>query len=370
MAHIEHDIQKQLVTAKSNGFVLQEMHDAVNMGDQAKPQLLTVLMGGLTSTVYSQTQAWQYDLTEYTPVLPSGKGYHERGSHVTKDVSKTKLFQIGSKGLRLNVKPQDVANRRKAGTTELMTTADLLADQIAKSYGAFDFEREREFAYLLTARKNLTGTTLFPTYDFHTEIIGAAQTASKVEFGTAATTTPQRQISKLVSAQQAKLASYGLTAARWVVVCDSDFMDKIYDAEQMVSFGRELRSAVDLASMATPTLDANGFRYANFDSPTAGVTFIEYSGAIAGSDLIVPVIGSENKGAAYLFPVLVGDSLVKEVYAPAQTMSAVNKPALDMYSWFYEDEFEGITGFYEQNKLAMLPRPDLIVELEAFVTAG
>ena len=59
------DIQKELVTAKS--FLLQDQHEAVNMGNMAKPRLLTVLMGGadMTSKVFGNTHVFQYDETKY-----------------------------------------------------------------------------------------------------------------------------------------------------------------------------------------------------------------------------------------------------------------------------------------------------------------
>ena len=54
-----------------------------------------------------------------------------RGNDISKDVAKTRYYEIGSKGIRLNVAPEDY-DLRKPGTNELLTESDVLADQIMK----------------------------------------------------------------------------------------------------------------------------------------------------------------------------------------------------------------------------------------------
>lgn len=353
------DVQKQLVRASSNGFVLQDMHEAINMGNLAKPMLLTALMGGTTSTVYNQTTVFEYDLEKYTQVLVSGKSYTERGKDIPKEEATTKYYKIGSKGIRLNVMPTDAAERRKPGTNELLSVEDVLASQTRKAVDAFDFERELEYASLLTTRTNRTAGGPFPTYDFHQDILGAAiPAATNIDFSSVGAD-PRRDTRKAVAALESKLASYGLRASAFAVVCGGNYMDKAYSAEQLVNFGRELRSTVDLVSMAVPTLTADGFRYQNFDSPVSDVTYIQYNSPLGGGLMI----GADD---AYLIPIIAGESMVKEVYAPAiGSMADYNQPAREMYSWYAEDNFSGVNVWYEQNKLSMLPRPDLIVKLAA-----
>ena len=357
MTKIIHDVQKELVRASANGFQLQEMHDSVEMGNMAKPMLLTALMGGTTSTVFNQTSVFEYDLEKYTPVLVGGKSYTERGKDIPKDHAETRYYKIGSKGIRLNVAPSDVAERRKPGTNDFLSVEDILAKQNMKALDAFDFERELEYASLLTTRTNRTAGGPFPTYNFHQDILDAAiPAATEIDFDSVGAD-PRRDTRKAVEALEIKLASYGLRASAFVVICGGNYMDKAYSAEQLVNFGRELRSTVDLVSMAVPTITADGFRYQNFDSPVSGVTYIQYNGALGGSALV----GAND---AYLIPVIANESMVKEVYAPAMgSMADVNETASEMYIWSYEDNFEGVTAFYEQNKLSMLPRPDLITKL-------
>lgn len=352
------DVQKALVRAKQNGFVLQDQHDVVNMGNLAKPRLLTALMGGATATVYNQTSVFEYDLTEYTPAAVNGKSYTERGKDIEKDVATTKYYKIGSKGIRLNASPADAWERRKPGTNDFLTTDDVLADQVMKAMDAFDIERELEYSSLLTTRTNRTAGGPFPQYDFHQDILGAAiPGATDIDFSSVGAT-PLRAIRLEVEKMDDKLAKYGLSASGYVCVAGSNFFEAAFEAEARRDFTREIRGSLDLATMGVPTFDGNGFRHQNFDSGEADVMFIKYSAKLIGAAMI-------DTDSAYLIPILSGQSMVKEVYAPAVTMSTVNQMAREMYSWFYEDEFEGVTGFYEQNKLSMLPRPDLITELAA-----
>ena len=138
--NFEFDISKQLAAASSNGWNCKKCTKP-SSGDFRKPRLLTYLMGDLTSTAYSQTPVFQFDITQYTPQLVGGKAYDERGNVVTKDKSTTKYYQIPSKGIRTIVKPADVQSRRKAGTMELMSVEELNAEQVAKAIEAFDIER-------------------------------------------------------------------------------------------------------------------------------------------------------------------------------------------------------------------------------------
>lgn len=351
------DVQKELVRASSNGYLLQEMHSAIQMGNLAKPQLLTAMMGGNTSTVYNQTTVFEYDIEKYTPVLVSGKSYTERGLDMPKERAETKYFKIGSKGIRLNVAPADVAERRKPGTNDFLPLADILANQTRKAVDAFDFERELEYASLLTTRTNRTAGGPFPTYNFHQEILDSAiPAATAIDFDSVGAK-PREATRKVVTALEAKLASYGLRASAYVVICGGNYMDKAYEAEQMINFGRELRSTLDLVSMPLPTISADGVRYMNFDSPVSGVTYVQYEASLGGNRLV----GADD---AYLIPIVASESLVKEVYAPAiGSMADLNQAAREMYAWYSEDNFSGTTAWFEQNKLSMLPRPDLIVKL-------
>lgn len=359
MTGIIHDISKQLVAAKASGFNLQDQHAAVNMGNLTQPELLTILMGGgsVTNKVFGQTNVFQYDETKYVPQLVSGKAFTERGKDIEKQKAKTRYFEIGSKGIRLNVSPEDYDGRRKPGSTELMTEADVLANQITVAMQAFDLETELEYAQLLTAGTNRTAGGPFTSYDFHNDILGSTRPAATAVTFSDPQIDTQEVVRKTKNKLQAKAASYGLRVTGFIVICGDNFMDKVYEVEKQTSIARELRSTVDLVSQAIPTIDSNGYRFDNFYSEVAGVTYIRYGSQIIGATNLV---GTND---AYMIPMLSGASLVTEAYAPAKVRGIVNTQAQAMYSWFYTDDFEGVTGFYESNKLSMLPRPDLITAM-------
>lgn len=354
------DIQKELVRSAAAGFQMQDQHEAVNMGNMAKPKLLTVLMGGadVTSKVYGQTHVFQYDETKYTPATVSGKRYDERGNDISKDESKTRYYEIGSKGIRLNVSPMDYDGKRKPGTNELLTESDVLADQIMKASDAFDIETELEYAQLLTVGTNRTAGGPAAVYDFHTDILGVARPAA-VSIDYASTTVdPDNAVKAIKNKLEDKVSQYGLSSNGVVVICGDNAFDKAMEFEKRINIARDLRSTVDIVSQMIPTIDAEGYRYDNFDSPTTGVRYIRYGAGYFGTKLI-------DTNSMFMIPVITGATLVKEAYAPAKVQGIVNTQALNMYSWFFTDTFVGITGFYEQNKLSMLPRPDLIVAMTA-----
>lgn len=355
---IEHDIKKQVIRARNSGFNLIDQHDAIEMGDMRKPRLLTRLMAGATDAIMNQTSVFEYDLTKYVPATVTGKAYTERGNDIEKDLAEQRYYKIGSKGVRLNASPADAWEKRKPGTNEFLTVEEVNAGLIVKAVDAFDIERELEFASLLTAGVNRTAGGPFPVYNFHQDILGTARpAATSVDFTTNGAD-PLRQIRGLVDVMSDRVAKYGLSMNGVAVICDSNFFEAAFKAEQRLTFGREIRGSLDLATMGVPTIDADNFRYQNFDSAEADATFIKYGASLGGGKLI----GSDK---AYMVPILGSERLVLETYAPAVTMSTVNEMAREMYSWTYTDEFEGITSFFDENKLSMLPRPDLIIELEA-----
>lgn len=355
----EFDVQKDLVRAQGDGFQLQDQTPLVNMGNMASPQLLTVLMGGAQSaTNHLNTNVFQYDEKNYVPQVFTGKSFTEKGKDLAKQKAKTRFFEVGSKGVRFNVSVEDYDGKRKAGTNEFLTEADVLADQIAKANQAAMLDMELDFASILTTGKNRVAGGPFTSYDFHTDILGSARpTALTVDYASASVN-PAEVIRGEAQAMQNKLLSYGLNANGFIVICGDKYFSAAYEYEQMTTIARELRTTVDLVSQALPTIDHKGYRFPNFDSPTSGVTYVNYSANIlAGTKMI----GDKE---AYLIPLISGAPLVEKVFAPAKVRGYVNQPAQEMYSWFAVDDFKGVTGWYERNCLTVLPRPDLIRNLD------
>jgi len=353
------DVQKDMVRASGNGFQLQDQTPLVNMGNLSSPQLLTVLMGGAqTSTNHLRSNVFQYDEKDYNPQVFSGKSFTEKGADLSKDKARTRFFEVGSKGIRFNASVEDYDGKRKAGTDEFMTEADVLQDQINKANQAAALDMELDFASILTTGTNRVAGGPFTSYDFHDDILGSSRpTALRVDYAST-TVNPAEAIRAQAQDMQNKLLSYGLNANGFVLICGDHYFSAAYEYEQMTTIARELRTTVDLVSQAVPTIDHKGYRYSNFESPTSGVTYINYSANIvAGTKLI-----ADND--AYLIPIMSGAPLVEKVYAPAKVRGHVNKPAQEMYSWFAVDDFEGVSAWYERNMLTVLTRPDLIRKLD------
>lgn len=353
------DIKKEMVRAEGNGFQLQDQTAAVNMGNEASPQLLTVLMGGAqTSTNHLKTNVFQYDETKYTPQVFGGKSFTEKGKRLAKEKAKTRYFEVGSKGVSYNVSVEDYDGKRKAGTNDLMTEVDVLEGQIKKANDAAALDMELEFAYILTTGKNRVAGGPFTEYDYHADILtGSRPAAVTVDFAST-TYNPSDFVNAEVEKLQNKLVSYGLNASGFAVICGKDFFNAALENERQETVARDLRTTVDLVSQAVPTIDHKGYRFRNFDGVVAGVTYINYSAnIIAGT----PLIGAK---AAYLIPIMSGAPLVEKVFAPAKVRGHVNTEAQEMYSWSMVDDFEGVTGWYERNMLTVLVRPDLIVDLD------
>lgn len=353
------DITKQLVAAQGNGFQLNDMTTQVNMGNMAQPSLLTAIMGAASVTgkeYLDGTNIFEYDETNYTPATMNGKDFSQKGERLSTDKPRNRFFEVGSKGISLNVSPKDVVRRRRPGSTEHLALEDILNEQIMKAEGAVAFEEELESAQILTLGTNRTAGGPAPSYDFHDDILGSSRpAAATINFaGTApVASTAIRNQTKVLRNRAAK---YGLQVSGFDIIAGDDFFNAAYEYEKKVSIARDLRQQLDLVSQAVPVLVNGSFQYDNFDSPVSGVRYINYSASLAGSKLIAD-------DAAYLIPRLSGDVLVRKVYAPAQTTTYVNSVAQELYAWFYQDEFEGVTGFYEQNSLMTLPRPDLIISL-------
>jgi len=200
------DIHKDMVRSSADGYALQDQTTVVNMGNLASPQLLTVLMGGThTSENYLKGNIFQYDESRYTPQSFSGKSFSERGKDLKKDKSSIRFYEVGSKGLRLNVAVEDYDGKRKPGTNELKTEADVLQEQINKANDAAAFDMELDLAQLLTTGTNRVAGGPFTSYDFHQDILGSGRpSAVRIDFASA-TENPAIKVGNSVQKLQNKI---------------------------------------------------------------------------------------------------------------------------------------------------------------------
>ncbi len=346
------EVMKELAVAQGNPFEYQDVSEGTQKGT-VTPKLLTALLGGYTET--NMTNVFQYDEESGTAQLPTGKRYDGRGKDLKKDDAKQKYFGIPSFGLKLNIAPKDYANRRKPGTTDLMTEADWIVKMVTKADTSWALHEELGFMDLLTNDQNRIDGGPFTQYDYYTDIIGTSRDAAydmKLDDTTADHIALLREQKKSL---QTTLAMYGDSAKAIVVICGDTFFEQRLDIERNESLGRPLKSSIDLASMEIDSSDwgSSTFRYDWFKGDQDGIIYINYGAEIiSGTKLIADT-------AAYMVPVGVSN-FMGMAFAPAQTRSYVNTEALKRYSWTNTNEFKGITMFMETNALFFNKKPDLI----------
>lgn len=325
---------------------------------RVKPNLLSTLLSSSISTQSTRTNAFMFDMTSNSLTLPDGKPYGAKGNDVTKDGYSSKWYTIPSFGLRWNVSPLDYMNKRKPHTTEMMDAAYVVSMMTEKAESAFGLLDELGLGTLLTTDTNIVRGGPFTEYNFYTELTGGARPAK-----TDMQLTDAVEHEELFRAEKHKLTQKlmmaGLNSAKFVCICGDTFFNDRYSIEAASGLNREIRNALDPASMQIPSsaMDGTSYNYDNFTGARDGILYINYgSSIIAGTKIIADT-------DAYLLPMGVSEMIVK-VYAPATTQTYVNTEGLPMYSWTTSDEWSGITTVYESNFLIMNKFPQLITALK------
>lgn len=346
------DVVKEMSVVQGAPWSYQDVSEGTQKGPVI-PKLLTALLSTKEET--GMTQVFQYDATVDTAQLPSGKAYSMRGKDLPKDAAKMKYFSIPSFGLRANVAPHDYVNRRKPFSTELMDEGYLIAKMTEKVDKAYMLNDELAYAQLLTLDTNRVAGGPFTVYNYYTDIMGTSRpAAANMDLDTSATDHTllfRNEKKELLTT----LAHYGDSASKIIVICGDTFFNQRLDIEKKESFGRELRSQHDFASMEVlmSSFGSGAFQYDWFSGDTDGLIYINYGAEIiTGTKLIADTAG-------YMIPVGVGN-FMGITYAPAQTRTYANTEALKRYSWAKEDEFQGWTMFSEENKLFWNKKPDLV----------
>lgn len=347
-------LDKALGQSLAGGFHLQD----ISMGTQrtyVKPRLLTSLFGTDFTNEYLTTTNFKYDETTSSVALPDGKQYQDLGSNLKKDRAKAFYYEVPSFGLQYNAAPQDISGRRKPNSMELLTTADILAQMTIKAEDSWSNFDELGLAQLITTDTNIVRGSGAEVYNFYTDQVGGARPAKiDMALGTASDTFIQRFMQqRKLNAQE--VARGGENATAQVVICGDNFFNKRYVIEVQDTLARPIRSVLDLASMAVPTVSDGNFLYDNFKSHD-GLLYINYGAEIiAGTNLI----GDDD---AYIVPVGLVNGLGKK-YSPAQTMESVNTQAMSKYAAYWEDNRSGVTVAEESNVLFFNGNPRAITHL-------
>lgn len=350
---ISYEVSKALGEVQGSAFQLEDITEAVNLV-QAKPGLLTALLGGAINDRLLMTDTFKWDEESDSAALPDGKAYSAYGKEIQKDVPRQLRYAVPSFGIKFSVAPGDYAGRRKPGTNEFLTEEDVVAKMNVKAAQAWANFDELAIAQLITTDTNIVRGGPFAVYNYHTEIAGGARAAA-TDMDLGSTTLDFYQTFR----EQRRLLQQELernmdSASQIVVVCGDAFFDDRYAIEQREGLAREIKFGLDLA---TQPINETGFgsgnyNYAWFDSMD-GLRYINYgSEIIAGS----PLIGANN---AYMIPVG-AQNLMCMAYAPAQTREYVNQEAQRMYAWSNITSRQGVTVWQESNKLPVLMSPTCV----------
>lgn len=350
---------KALSTSQENSFQMNDVSSIVER-EGVVPSLLTALLAGYDNAEYLETNVVKRDEIVHTDQVPDGKRYDEYGKDLKKDTPRGMVYEVGSFGMRHNVAPADYANKRQAGTQELMDEAYLVSQMNRKSargWGQFD---ELALAQLITTDTNITRGGPMPEYNYYTDVIGSARPA-KIDMDLDNTGVDHFQnFSEQLDYLETDIEKTMNTMSSTVVICGKTFFNQRLLVEKQQGGGgsllnnRELRG-LDLASMGVPESNfgsgSGRYNYQYFDSHD-GLRYIRYSASIAGTKLI-----ADND--AYMIPVG-AEGFIKTFYAPAQTRQYVNTTAQAMYGWSKEDDRNGVTMWTEKNMLPVLVQPELI----------
>lgn len=349
------DVYKALT--ESSAFQFEDITSTVLEHTPVQPKLLSTLLGASEfSKDYLMSDTFKLDLTYETAALPAGKPYSGMGPDLVKDVPKQHIWSVPSFGIRFNVSPADYILRRKPGTTDMLTEADVIAAMNKKANLAWELHKELAIAQLITADTNIISSGPFSIYNFYTELTGGARAAATaVELDDVNTDSIAIMNTQKKTLKQ-NLARAGESASTIMCLCGDTFFSQRFEIEQNTSLARELKSMKDFASEAVTSVNIAGWDYDAFKGALDGILYVNYgSEIIAGTNLIADTAG-------WLIP-LGANRFLHEAYAPARTRQYANTQALNMYAWTNIDDRSGVTTMYEQNILYADINPTFIISL-------
>ncbi len=360
------NIVKALARADGNAFEMENVTDAIER-TQVQPKLLTALFGGSTNNIPLDTNTVKYDDIEGTLELPNAKRFDEFGKRVGKDLPRELIYSVGSFGITGNVSPGDVVNRRRPGSSELLTEPELVSRMMRKTERAWNLFTELSFAQLLTTDTNIVQvsgeTAVAPLYNFYEDVTGSTRVADfggdgKISMQLAADLDHWQLFSEQVDLLETDVEKAMNSMSSAVCICGKNFFNQRLEIEKQEGLAREVRGRLDMQTMAVPesTFGSGVFSYQNFTSTIDGITYIKYGANILGNKMIAD-------DDAYLVPVGV-ESFMKRAFAPAQTREYVNTQALEMYAWTETHDRKGTTVIQEQNVLPMNVNPQFIRQLK------
>jgi hypothetical protein len=357
----EMKLVKALARSGENSFEMENVTDAIER-TQVQPKLLTALFGGEINNIPLDTNTVKYDDIEDTAQLPNGKRFDEFGKRLGKDKPRELIYSVGSFGVTGNVAPSDVVNRRKMGTSELLTEDELVSRMLRKADVSWGLFNELAFAQLLTTDSNITLGGPMSTYDYFDDVTGATRIATfggdgKISMQLGADVDHWQLFQEQTELLETDVEKTMNSSSMTVAICGKSFFNQRLEIEKQAGLARDLKLELDMQSMGVPTssFGSGRFNYQWFDS-FDGIRYIRYSANILGAKLIA----DED---AYLVPIG-AEKFMKMAYAPAQTREYVNTSALTRYAEMETHNRRGVTVSTESNVLPLSVNPQLIRQLK------
>lgn len=234
------------------------------------------------------------------------------------------------------VKPADIDGIASVNSVleaaGLVTVQDVIVEKLAVHNNAFDLTSDVARMQLITkgtvyAPSGTLATNYGDTIDFYQEMGVTRQT---VDLKLSGANDPRISVSNLVRKMREALrnSSSNGSFSALVILCGTDFFDAVYTNPFVTDVVKQYNQDLSRLLVGVPST-ANGYD-ANFRSITAwGVTFIDAgTGGYDGPDgVFVPWIEADK---AVALPTGVR-GMFKTYYAPANTLSTVNKKAVGRY---------------------------------------
>jgi cell division protein ZapA (FtsZ GTPase activity inhibitor) len=237
------------------------------------------------------------------------------------------------------VRPQEYQGLREAGSRTLMVQIAQIFNQklerIRQSHDlTLEYERVGAIKGIITKKDGVT------TRENLFTLFGVTQQTEDFVLGTGTTDLKAKTRSAVRKSKQG--LGGGMSATGYVALCGVEFFDRLVNhASVKELYLNQPRSA----ELNTPD------RF-----PWQGITWESYDGSVGGTDFI-------PASEAYLVPMGV-PGLFETVYGPANTMSAVNQIAQELYINRKELDYDkGISGLYESNHISMCTKPRSVIKL-------
>lgn len=338
--------------AQLNGYEFNDFTDQINLIPNNWGLLQQL---GIFSRDSSTSKTLQFDETANTLTLIKDQ---PRGTR--KQVNRenySKLHTVGIPHFPFDdvIRPQDVIDKRKAGSTDAMAETDARMakqERIRRSWAATS-----EYARMQALMGNVYNpNNTNDVQSWFTEM-NVAQTTVNFQLSTPATDVLAKGEEALAASQDNIMS--GEMVSNFVSICSPEFFSALIKHDSFKDAYSSFRNDRGVNPLRDRAGSALGAQYRQFSH--GGIDYVEYRGSFAdetgAEQRIVPV------DEAYLVPMGTSDTFVT-YYAPSDRFEYIGTAGLDQYMFEFPDgkghliELES-----ESNFLNMVRRPKAVIKL-------